>query len=86
MLLSDNQLLILLGRLCFCVPTTHLGDDLMIEVKCRGSQMLILLLEINVALQLCVSRSAATYTRGLLWLLKNKSHSVFFQLHGVSVN
>lgn len=47
MLLSDNQLLILLGRLCFCVPTTHLGDDLMIEVKCRGSQMLILLLEIN---------------------------------------
>lgn len=87
MLLSDNQLLILLGLLRFCVPTKHLGVDLKIEVKCRGSQTLIHLLEINtVALRLCVSGSAATYTLGLLWMLKNKSHSVFCQLNGFSVN
>lgn len=85
MLLSDNQLLILLGLLLFCVPTKHLGDDLKIEVKCRGSQMLILLLEINtLALRMRVSRSAATYTLGLLWMLKNKSHSAFCQLNGFS--
>lgn len=41
MLFTDNQLLTLVGFLCFCVSTRHLGDDLKIKVKCRGLWMLI---------------------------------------------
>lgn len=49
MLFPDNQLLILVGLLCFCASTKHLGEDPEIQTKCRSSQMLIRVLEMNKA-------------------------------------